>query len=236
MTGDNIKKLRQERGLTVKKTAQELGISQPYLSTIEAGKKNPSKELLAKMSAFFGKPESEIFDGKLANRAGSASSKAKKGASKPAEAKTAAKAPAAKKAPAKTTAVSKTTAVRSNEQEHAAPEHKAPIKEQTAHADHASHHHTENAPADHASHHHAVHSPAEHTSHHRTDHAPAAHAAPKHAPHHTVHSSHTAIGVETAPYAVIRDRARREAHLMADDQKREITDILRRAIEDIENA
>jgi transcriptional regulator with XRE-family HTH domain len=53
-TGERIKQLRKDLGLTQEMFASELGISPQYLSAIERGKKNPSVQLIKSISARFG--------------------------------------------------------------------------------------------------------------------------------------------------------------------------------------
>ncbi len=49
-----LKQIRKERGLTQLKVAMELNISREALSHYENGKREPSIELLIKMSEYFG--------------------------------------------------------------------------------------------------------------------------------------------------------------------------------------
>ena len=52
--GDNIKKLRKEKGLQQKQVAIELGIDQSNYNKIENGKRELSIEVLNKLSGLFG--------------------------------------------------------------------------------------------------------------------------------------------------------------------------------------
>ncbi|UCH77899.1 MAG: helix-turn-helix transcriptional regulator [Candidatus Coatesbacteria bacterium] len=52
--GEKVKKLRLARGYTQSAFASELGISPGYLSQIEMGLRNPSRELIKKMADTFG--------------------------------------------------------------------------------------------------------------------------------------------------------------------------------------
>jgi len=51
--GDNIKKLRKEKGLQQKQIAIELGIDQSNYNKIENGKREPSIDLLNKLAGLF---------------------------------------------------------------------------------------------------------------------------------------------------------------------------------------
>lgn len=48
--GISLKQLRKSKGLTIQELATKIGISQPYLSQIEAGSRSASKELLGKIA------------------------------------------------------------------------------------------------------------------------------------------------------------------------------------------
>lgn len=45
--GEELRRLRRERGLTLDETAGRAGISMQYLSEIERGRKEPSSEMIA---------------------------------------------------------------------------------------------------------------------------------------------------------------------------------------------
>lgn len=49
-SGISLKQLRIDKGLTAKELATKIGISQPYLSQIEAGSRSASLELLGKIA------------------------------------------------------------------------------------------------------------------------------------------------------------------------------------------
>lgn len=48
--GISLKQLRKSKGLTIQELATKIGISQPYLSQIEAGSRSASTELLGKIA------------------------------------------------------------------------------------------------------------------------------------------------------------------------------------------
>lgn len=47
MVGDQLRRLRHERGETLGETATRAGVSPQYLSEIERGRKEPSSEMIA---------------------------------------------------------------------------------------------------------------------------------------------------------------------------------------------
>ncbi|MHA6694937.1 helix-turn-helix domain-containing protein [Homoserinimonas sp. A520] len=47
LVGDQLRRLRHERGETLGKTATRAGVSPQYLSEIERGRKEPSSEMIA---------------------------------------------------------------------------------------------------------------------------------------------------------------------------------------------
>ncbi|MDK1716394.1 helix-turn-helix domain-containing protein [Dellaglioa algida] len=49
-TGERIKKLRKDRGLTQSELAKEIGISRSYMSEIESDKRNMSIKTLTKIA------------------------------------------------------------------------------------------------------------------------------------------------------------------------------------------
>jgi putative transcriptional regulator len=51
-----LKILRNEKGITVKGIAEELGISHQHYYDIETGRRNPSIELSLKMAKYFNEP------------------------------------------------------------------------------------------------------------------------------------------------------------------------------------
>lgn len=48
--GEEIKRLRKEKGLKMRELERATGVSQPYLSQIESTARNPSPEVLAKIA------------------------------------------------------------------------------------------------------------------------------------------------------------------------------------------
>lgn len=52
--GANLRRLRTERGLNQTQLAESIGVVQSHIANIEVGGKNPSIEMLTKLSAFFG--------------------------------------------------------------------------------------------------------------------------------------------------------------------------------------
>ncbi|WP_392355829.1 helix-turn-helix transcriptional regulator (plasmid) [Bacillus sp. A01H] len=54
MIGTEIKRLRKSKGLTLIQVAEMTDVSQPYLSHVETGQRNPSPETLSKISNCLG--------------------------------------------------------------------------------------------------------------------------------------------------------------------------------------
>ena len=54
VVGDNVRRLRQERGLTQEQLAFEAGLDLTYLGGIERGRRNPSLEVLARIAVSVG--------------------------------------------------------------------------------------------------------------------------------------------------------------------------------------
>lgn len=54
MLGDQLRRLRLERGETIGETAARAGVSLPYLSEIERGVKEPSSEMIAAVAGALG--------------------------------------------------------------------------------------------------------------------------------------------------------------------------------------
>ena len=53
--GEYLKRLRKEKGLSLRQVEAEVGISNSYLYQVEAGKKNPPKlDILRKMAVLYG--------------------------------------------------------------------------------------------------------------------------------------------------------------------------------------
>ena len=58
--GDNIKRLREAKGISQRQLAREAGISQPLLCQIERGTKNPSLPVGVALAAALGVPVKEM--------------------------------------------------------------------------------------------------------------------------------------------------------------------------------
>ncbi|KKI20930.1 MULTISPECIES: helix-turn-helix domain-containing protein [unclassified Leucobacter] len=54
MLGDELRRLRHERGETLGKTAADAGVSPQYLSEMERGVKDPSSEMIAAVAGALG--------------------------------------------------------------------------------------------------------------------------------------------------------------------------------------
>ncbi len=63
MIGKRIKRLREDEGLRQYEMAKRLGVSQPFLSQIECGEKEPSLEFVNKVADVFRISLSELFAG-----------------------------------------------------------------------------------------------------------------------------------------------------------------------------
>jgi len=50
IVGENVRRLRKERGLTQEQLAMEVGIDLTYLGGIERGRRNPSLKILGALS------------------------------------------------------------------------------------------------------------------------------------------------------------------------------------------
>ena len=56
-----IKTLRQEKGLSQKALAEQIGVTDAYITMLESGKrKNPSLEVLKKLAKALGVPVTEL--------------------------------------------------------------------------------------------------------------------------------------------------------------------------------
>jgi XRE family transcriptional regulator, regulator of sulfur utilization len=60
---ERIKQLRTDKGLYQQFVARQVGISPTYLSDLEAGRRNLSKDILVKMCEVFGMELNELLDG-----------------------------------------------------------------------------------------------------------------------------------------------------------------------------
>ena len=54
MVGQNVRKIRQKRGLTQEKFAEISGFSQQYLSSLENGRRNPTVVTLYELATALG--------------------------------------------------------------------------------------------------------------------------------------------------------------------------------------
>lgn len=52
--GEYIREVREEKGMSVSELSRESEVSQPYLSQIEYGSRNPSPDILRKLSKCLG--------------------------------------------------------------------------------------------------------------------------------------------------------------------------------------
>jgi transcriptional regulator with XRE-family HTH domain len=59
--GERLATLRHERGWTQRELADRVGIDQPFMSKIEAGKHDPGMKLLASIAQAFELTLSELF-------------------------------------------------------------------------------------------------------------------------------------------------------------------------------
>jgi transcriptional regulator with XRE-family HTH domain len=59
LVGEQLRLARQQRGETLKQVAERAGVSTPYLSEVERGRKEPSSEIL---SALTGSLETSLLD------------------------------------------------------------------------------------------------------------------------------------------------------------------------------
>lgn len=58
--GETVKKLREERKLTLREVADQLGIDTSMLGKIEKNNRKPSKELIEKAAIFFGVSKKDL--------------------------------------------------------------------------------------------------------------------------------------------------------------------------------
>lgn len=61
--GENVQKLRKEKGLSQEKFALEIGMDRTYLASVEAGKRNISLLNIEKIAKGFDISLSELFKG-----------------------------------------------------------------------------------------------------------------------------------------------------------------------------
>ncbi len=60
--GGNIKRRRAEKGLTQTGLADAVGLTQSYISDLEAGKRNPRASTIAKIAEVLEVPPSHLMD------------------------------------------------------------------------------------------------------------------------------------------------------------------------------
>ena len=58
--GDNIRKLREDKGLPLRIVAAYLDIDQAILSKIERGQRKPTRELVVKLAGYFKVKENDL--------------------------------------------------------------------------------------------------------------------------------------------------------------------------------
>ncbi|MDM8526874.1 helix-turn-helix transcriptional regulator [Anaerolineales bacterium HSG24] len=63
--GTKLRSLRTNQGLSYRQLATMLGVSYGHLAGIEAGKHNPSAELVLKIAKFFGVSTDQLMDDEL---------------------------------------------------------------------------------------------------------------------------------------------------------------------------
>lgn len=61
MLGETIREIRELRGISIRKLAQEAGIHYNYLQRVETGKENPTAETLVALSAALQTLPAELF-------------------------------------------------------------------------------------------------------------------------------------------------------------------------------
>ena len=62
IVGTNVRRLRQERGLTQERLALEAGIDLTYLGGIERGRRNPSVAVLGRLAETLNSHPRDFFD------------------------------------------------------------------------------------------------------------------------------------------------------------------------------
>ena len=70
LVGENVKRLRQKRGLTQEKFAELSGLSQQYLSGVERGQRNPTVVTLYELAIALGVSPVDLIRPKKARRRG----------------------------------------------------------------------------------------------------------------------------------------------------------------------
>lgn len=59
--GNNLKRIRTERGISQSDIAKSLGVSRGFVSNIENGKRNPTLATISKLAKAIGVPTEELF-------------------------------------------------------------------------------------------------------------------------------------------------------------------------------
>jgi len=60
VTGDRIRELRDERGMSQRFLAERVGVSKGYIALFESGRRPPSAEVCVKVAEFFGIDADEL--------------------------------------------------------------------------------------------------------------------------------------------------------------------------------
>jgi len=63
--GEKLRTLRTEHGLSIRKTARELGVHHSHISGIETNKHKPSAEFILKIAKFFSVSTDQLMDDDL---------------------------------------------------------------------------------------------------------------------------------------------------------------------------
>lgn len=58
--GEHIRELREKKDLSVRELAKRLGLSAPFLSDVELGRRHPSEEVLSKLAHELGSTVTEL--------------------------------------------------------------------------------------------------------------------------------------------------------------------------------
>jgi len=59
--GDNLKRIRTERGISQSDIAKSLGVSRGFVSNIENGKRNPTLATISRLAKAINVPTEELF-------------------------------------------------------------------------------------------------------------------------------------------------------------------------------
>lgn len=63
--GEKLRRLREQQGLSYRQLASELGVTHAHIAGIEAGKHNPSAELVFKIARYFEVLADHLMDDEL---------------------------------------------------------------------------------------------------------------------------------------------------------------------------